>query len=300
MTINFDGRVALITGAGKGLGRAYALLLAERGCKLVVNNRKHAGDGAQGSADRLVDEIAAKGGHAVANYDSVEDAGSGARMVQQSLDAFGRLDILINNAGVDQFAAFHKLALDDFRRIFEINFFGSVYVTHAAIPVMRKAGYGRIVFSSSSAGLFGLHGLSAYSASKAALLGFMQAINQEGASHNILANAIVPYAATQMTEKHLTPELIRLMAPEFVAPMVAYLVSQQCTTGGDAICAGFGRFCRAYNVQNDGIGVATLDRLTPETLAAEYAAIRDMSNAANYRMATDAFQAMASQARLKP
>jgi len=300
MKIDFDGRVALITGAGKGLGRAYALLLAERGCKLVVNNRKHASDGAKGTADKLVDAINAKGGRAVANYDSVEDAASGTRMVQQALDAFGKLDILVNNAGVDQLAAFHKLALDDFRRIFEINFFGSVYVTHAAIPLMRKAGYGRIVFSSSSAGLFGLHGLSAYSASKAALLGFMNAINQEGAAHNILANAIVPYAATQMTEKHLTPELIKLMAPEFVAPMVAYLVSEQCKTGGDAIGAGFGRFCRAYNVQNAGIGIETVAQLTPETLAERYDAIRDMDGAANYRMATDAFQAMASQARLKP
>lgn len=184
-------------GAGKGLGRAYALDLAARGARVLINNRRRSG-AEPSSADEVVQTIRQAGGEAVANYDSVEDPGAGERIVQQALDAWGRIDVLVNNAGVDQRSSFHKVSVAEFERIFAINFHGSLYVTHAAYARMRAAGYGRIVVSTSNAGL---HGLCAYAASKAALIGFMRALAIEGKSHNVLTNAIAPFAATPMTAR---------------------------------------------------------------------------------------------------
>src|SRR5262245_39184542 len=188
--IRFDERVVIVTGAGKGLGRAYAEYLASRGARVVVNNRRR--ESAASSADEVVAAIRSAGGQAVANYDSVEDPSSGECLVQTALDTWGRLDILVNNAGVDQHRTFHTLGIGEFRAIFDINFLGSLYVTHAAYARMRQAGYGRIVVSTSSAGLHGLHGLSAYAAAKAALIAFARSLASEGASHNVLSNAIAP------------------------------------------------------------------------------------------------------------
>src|SRR5678815_3544740 len=183
--IRFDERVAIVTGAGKGLGRSYAIYLAARGARVVVNNRRRS-NSEPSSADEVVQAIRQAGGQAIANYDSVEDPAAGARIVQQAVDAWGRVDILINNAGVDQRSTFHKVSVEQFRQIFDINFYGSLYVTHAAYARMRAVGYGRIVVSTSVAGLYGLHGLTAYSASKAALIGFMRTLAMEGKSHNVL------------------------------------------------------------------------------------------------------------------
>lgn len=244
-------RVAIVTGAGTGLGRAYALRLAADGLRVLVNNRRREVDAAGlGSADRVVAEIRAAGGTALANYEDVGAAGAGERMVGQALDAWGRLDALVNNAGVDQHAPFHRIALEDFRRIFEINFFGTVNVTHAAWSHMRSAGHGRVLVSSSSAGLHGLHGLSGYAASKAALIAFARSLAAEGQSRDVFCNAIAPYAATRMTASHVTdPAEQAAAAPERVAPLVSALVSEQSRVNGQVIVVGRGWARRATSVE---------------------------------------------------
>jgi NAD(P)-dependent dehydrogenase (short-subunit alcohol dehydrogenase family) len=285
--MRFDGRVAIVTGAGKGLGRAYALDLAARGCRLVVNNRRR--EGAPSSADDVVAAIRAQGGEAHANHDSVEDRAAGPRLVAQALDAFGRLDILVNNAGVDQQAALHTISIAEFERIFNINFYGSVFVTHAALEPMRAARYGRILFSTSSAGLHGLHGLAAYSAAKGALVAFMRALNQEGSRHNILANAVAPYAATGMTRDAMPPGAEAAYAPELVAPLVAWLASDHCRTGGATIVAGARRFRRAEAIEGDGIRFRDDEPLTPESIGARWGEIASLDGARGFPDALAAF-----------
>ena len=294
--IRFDDRVAIVTGAGKGLGRAYAMLLAARGARVVVNNRRRSQD-EPSSADEVVQAIRQAGGQAIANYESVEDPTAGERMVQQALDAWGRIDVLVNNAGVDQRSTFHKVSVQQFRQIFDINFYGSLYVTHAAYARMRAAGYGRIVVSTSVAGLYGLHGLTAYSASKAALIGFMRTLAAEGKSHNVLTNAIAPYAATPMTARqgNMPEEFMRAMSPEFVAPMVALLVSEQTSLNGQVIIAGRGAFRRAANVEGSGLRYAEPSAATAETLARDVAQILDMQDATEFADAMAAFQQLFGQ-----
>jgi len=244
-------RVAIVTGAGIGLGRAYAHRLAADGLRVVVNNRRREVDAAGlGSADHVVAEIVSSGGEAVANYEDVCAAGAGERMVAQALGTWGRLDVLVNNAGVDQHAAFHKIDLDSFRRIFDVNFFGTVEVTHAAWRHMREAGHGRVLVSTSSAGLHGLHGLSAYAASKAALIGFARSLAAEGAARDLYCNAIAPYAATRMTAAHTRDkDALAVMAPKHVAPLVAMLVSELSRVNGQVIVAGRGWARRSDTVE---------------------------------------------------
>jgi NAD(P)-dependent dehydrogenase (short-subunit alcohol dehydrogenase family) len=246
-------RVAIVTGAGTGLGRAYAHRLAADGLRVIVNNRRREVDAAGlGSADHVVAEIVSNGGEAAANYEDVCAVGAGERLVAQALDTWGRLDVLVNNAGVDQHAAFHKIELDSFRRIFDVNFFGTVDVTHAAWRHMREAGHGRVLVSTSSAGLHGLHGLSAYAASKAALIGFAKSLAAEGAARDLFCNAIAPYAATRMTAAHTRDkDALAVMAPEHVAPLVAMLVSEQSRINGQVFVAGRGWARRSATVEID-------------------------------------------------
>lgn len=296
--IGFDNRVAIVTGAGKGLGRAYAMHLAARGARVLVNNRRRPGDTAPASADEVVQTIRHAGGEAVANYDSVEDPASGERIVQQALDTWGRVDVLVNNAGVDQRSTFHKVSVADFERIFAINFHGSLYVTHAAYARMRAAGYGRIVVSTSNAGLYGLHGLTAYAASKAALIGFMRALAIEGRSHNVLTNAIAPFAATPMTlrQGNMPEEFVRTMSPELVAPVVTLLVSDQTRLNGQVITAGKGVFRRAVSVEGRGVCYTDQAQLTPEVLARDVEQMVDMQDASEYADAMASFQQLFEQA----
>ena len=289
--IRFDKRVAIVTGAGKGLGRAYALHLAARGARVLVNNRRRSAT-EPASADEVVQAIREAGGEAIANYDSVEDPQSGERIVQQAIDAWGRIDVLVNNAGVDQRSSFHKVSVEQFRQIFDINFYGSLYVTHAAYPRMRAAGYGRIVVSASNAGLHGLHGLSAYAASKAALIGFTRALAIEGKSHNVLTNAIAPFAATPMTARqgNLPEEFMTTMRPEFVAPVVTLLVSEQTRLNGQVIMAGKGMFRRAANVESGGFGYSDPAQVTPEMLEADIDRLVDMSGAVEFSDAMASFR----------
>jgi NAD(P)-dependent dehydrogenase (short-subunit alcohol dehydrogenase family) len=283
-------RVVIVTGAGGGLGRAYALDLAARGLRVVVNNRRRDVDAAgQGSAQRVVREILAAGGEAIASEADVCDSTSGAALVAQALASWGRLDAVVANAGIDQHQAFHKISIDEFRAIFDVNFFGSLYLLHAAYAHMRANGHGRIVVSTSSAGLHGLHGLTAYAASKAALIGLMRSIAGEGQSHDVLCNAVAPYAATRMTAAHGDAAFAARMRPEHVAPLVALLVSEQCRVTGQTIVAGGGGFRAAAMVEAPGMQFANAAAVRPEDLEAHFVAPFSVADALAFPDALVAF-----------
>lgn len=254
MQNQFNGRVAIVTGAGKGLGQEYAVELAARGAKVIVNNRRQPGElDADTSAQQVVDRIVAAGGAAAANYDAVEAEGAGARMVQQALDVFGRIDVLIANAAISQAASFHKQSIGEFLKIFNVGFFGTLNLLHAGWPLLRAQRYGRVVVTTSSAGRYGNHGLGAYAASKGAIEMLMRSLAAEGASYGICVNAISPYALTQMTSGHLAPEVAACLTPAAVAPMVAWLASEECAANGEVIVAGGGRFRRGFSVETESV-----------------------------------------------
>jgi NAD(P)-dependent dehydrogenase (short-subunit alcohol dehydrogenase family) len=241
-------RVIIVTGAGKGLGRAYALHLAASGAAVVVNNRWS--DRKQpSSADAVAAQIRAAGGKAVTSYVPAEEPTSGDDMVRLAIDAFGRLDGVIANAGVPEAASFGRESLADFHGVFDINFLGTLHVLHAAWKVMVAQKYGRVVVSTSSAGLHGNRGMPAYSASKAALIGLMRALALEGERADLKANAIAPYAATPMTDKYITPDLAKRMAPEAVAPLAAWLTSADCDVSGQTFVVGSGSVRCAWMVE---------------------------------------------------
>lgn len=242
MSGEFKGKVVAITGAGKGLGRAYALHFAALGASVVVNNRRHAG-AAESSADRVVAEIRAAGGKAVADYNAVENPEAGAGLLASALENFGRLDCLVANAGITEGKPFRQQSLREFREVLEINLMGTVNVVHPAFCHLCEQQSGSVVVSTSSAGLFGEFGLPAYSTSKAGLIGLMRSLSLEAASKNVQVNAIAPYAATQMTERHLSGEVSAAMAPERVAPVVAWLASG--AVSGEILLAGGGHVARA-------------------------------------------------------
>ncbi len=249
-----DGRVAIITGAGKGLGRAYALELAARGARVVVNNRRHPGEqDSDTSAQQTVQAIRATGGTAIANFEAADADGAGARMVQQAVDEFGRIDIVIANAALSQASTFGKQTLAEFMQIFNVGFLGTLGLFHAAWPLMRAQRHGRVIATTSSAGRYGNHGLGAYAASKGAIEMLMRSLAAEGANSGIRVNAISPYAATQMTTAHLDPAVAACLTPEVVAPMVAWLASDACTANGQVFVAGGGRFRRGFSVETDSV-----------------------------------------------
>jgi len=265
MTHGFENKVIIITGAGKGLGRAYALYLANLGARIVVNNRRHPGEEVS-SADEVVAKIRAQGGTAIAEYSDVEDPDAGSRLLEVSLQTFGHLDALVANAGISEGRSFHKQNLEDFRRVCEINLMGTVNVLHPAFRHMYKQGRGSLVISSSVAGLYGEHGLPAYSSSKAALLGLMYSLSHEGRSHGLRINAIAPFAATQMTEKDLTPALRDQMQAGRVAPVLAWLISDDCSLNGETVIAGGGKMARARIMESVAIDLPPRDEYDPDMM----------------------------------
>lgn len=274
--LNLKDRVVLVTGAGKGLGRAHALLLGSLGCRVLVNNRVRAGQ--PSSAAAVVAEIRAAGGTAEENNDPVETEAGGRHMVQQALDTWGRLDGLVLNAGVSQGSTLNRTPLDEFRTIMDINFYGTLYPVYAAMPHLRERGFGRIVITTSGAGFFGVHGLTAYSASKGAVIAFGRALALEGASKNVLTNIIAPYAATPMTSPYMRPGDVARLDPAKISPLVAWLLSPACTANGTAtVCAG-GAFRRAEAMEGPGT-VLPPDALTPEGIAAAWDRIMSMEGA---------------------
>lgn len=251
---SLGGRVAIITGAGKGLGRAYALELAARGAQVVVNNRRHPDEqDSETSAQQTVETILAAGGTAIANFEAVDAEGAGQRMVQQAVDQFGRIDIVIANAALSQASTFGKQSLDAFMRIFNVGFLGTLQLIHAAWPLLRAQRHGRVIATTSSAGRYGNHGLGAYAASKGAIEMLVRSLAAEGANAGVRVNAISPYAATQMTTGHLGPEVAVCLTPEAVTPMVAWLCSDACSANGEIFVCGGGRFRRGFSVETDSV-----------------------------------------------
>lgn len=293
MTIRFDNRVAIVTGAGNGLGRAHALLLASRGAKVVVNDPGGARDGRGGDsavADKVVAEIKAGGGQAVANYDSVAEQKAAANIVKTAVDAFGTVDIVVNNAGVLRDKSFPNMGMDDFLFVMQVHLMGSVYVTHAAWPILRQKTYGRVVLTSSSSGLYGNFGQTNYSAAKLALVGFMNTLRLEGQKYNIMVNSLAPVAGTRMTEDLMPADLVARMKPELVSPMVGYLCSEQCTRSGEIWAAGVGYFSRVEF--REGAGVRVAGQPTIEDVAQNIDKIADLTTNTAYRTSGEESQAV--------
>lgn len=238
------GKVVIVTGAGKGLGRAYALHLAGLGARVVVNNRRHAGDRIH-SADAVVAEIREQGGEAVPDYSDAQEADCGKQLLERALEHYGQLDAVIANAGVSEAASFHKQSLDDFQRTVDINLMGTARLLHPTFNYFYRQHRGAVLVSSSAAGLYGGHGLPAYSASKAALLGLCRSLALEGASHNVRVNALAPFANTAMTEQSLPESLRQQLNPLLVAPVAAWLVSDECRLNGETLVAGGRQLARA-------------------------------------------------------
>lgn len=246
--IRFDERVAIITGAGGGLGRTYALELARRGARVVVNDLGGAADGSGQSAnaaDQTVADIVAAGGQAVASYDSVATAAGGAAIVQRALDAYGRVDVVINNAGILRDRSFAKLEPADLEAVLDVHLRGAFHVSQPAFRVMKEQGYGRFLFTSSAAGIFGNFGQANYGAAKMGLIGLSNVIAVEGARSNIKSNVIAPIARTRMTEQLLGP-LADLLEPEHVTPLACFLVSEDCNLTHEVFSVGGGRFARIF------------------------------------------------------
>lgn len=241
---DFDGQTALITGGGGGLGREYALLLASRGAQVVVNDL--GGSGSTASAQRVVDEITASGGRAVANGDSVSDPAGAKAMVAAAIEAYGRLDIVVNNAGILRDKAFHNMTASEIDVVIDVHLRGSFYVCLNAWEHMRENRYGRIVNTSSNSGLIGNFGQSNYGAAKMGIVGLTRVLAAEGRSRNIHVNAVAPAATTQMTEGLLSPEVAAALNPARVAPVVAWLAHPMCDTTGEIISAGGGRVARYF------------------------------------------------------
>ncbi len=275
--IGFDGRVAIVTGAGGGLGRTYALELARRGAQVVVNDLGGGMDGRGGGssmADAVVKEIAEAGGQAVASYDSVATAQGGEAIVETAVDRFGKVDIVINNAGILRDKTFVKLAAEDLESVIDVHLKGAFFVTQPAFRSMKENGYGRLLFTSSTSGLLGNFGQTNYGAAKAGLLGLSNVLALEGAKYGIKSNVIAPTARTRLTEDLLGPMAERL-APECVTPLALYLVSEACEVTHEIYTAGGGRYARIFVGLNDGWVKGAGEPATLEEVAANFESIRD-------------------------
>jgi NAD(P)-dependent dehydrogenase (short-subunit alcohol dehydrogenase family) len=286
--VRFDGRVAIVTGAGGGLGRSHALLLASRGAKVVVNDLggSRDGTGAPSSemANKVVEEIRSAGGQAVADAHGVDTVEGGEAIVKTALDAYGTVDIVIANAGILRDRAFHNITEEDWDKIFAVHVKGSFDVIQPAFRIMRQNSYGRIIVTTSNAGLYGNFGQANYSSAKTAVLGFASTLELEGAKYNIKANVIAPVAASRLTEDVMPPQVLEKLKPEYVSPMVAYLCSEECSVSGQIFTAGGGYFGRAAVVEGKG---AILPNASLEDIRDNFAKISDLSGADEFTNAFD-------------
>ncbi len=291
-SIRFDGRVAVITGAGAGLGRIYALELAKRGAKVVVNDlgsaRDGSGQGLSAPADKVVQEIQTLGGEAVANHDNVATPEGGKAIIQSALDAFGTVDILINNAGILRDKSILKMEPENWQAVIDVHLNGAYHVSRPAFEVMKEKGYGRILMTTSAAGLYGNFGQSNYAAAKMGLVGLMNTLKLEGEKYNIMVNTIAPLAASRLTEDVTPPELFLKMKPEFVAPLALYLCSEQCPVSGSIYNAGMGVFNRAAVVTGPGLTLGSAETFpTLEDIVANIDAISTLEGGKEYRRLND-------------
>ncbi|MEP6972402.1 MAG: SDR family NAD(P)-dependent oxidoreductase [Betaproteobacteria bacterium] len=275
MAMDFSGRVAIVTGAGGGLGAQHAQALAARGARVLVNDLGGARDGSGGSvtaAQVVVEQIRAAGGEAIANGASVTDFAAVQAMVQQAMDSWGRVDILVNNAGILRDKSFAKMELDDFRLVLDVHLMGAVHCTKAVWPVMLAQKYGRVVMTTSSSGLYGNFGQSNYGAAKMALVGLMQTLSLEGARHDIRVNCLAPTAATRMTEGLLPEAVLQALDPRAVTPAMLVLASTDAPNR-TILCAGAGTFEAAHITLTTGSWIGT-GADAPEQLATQLKAVR--------------------------
>jgi 3-hydroxyacyl-CoA dehydrogenase/3a,7a,12a-trihydroxy-5b-cholest-24-enoyl-CoA hydratase len=277
MDLRFDGRVVIVTGAGQGLGRSHALEFGRRGARVVVNDLggDPFGSGASATvAEQVVAEIRATGGEAVANGDSVEDGG---KIVQCALDSFGKVDVVVNNAGILRDSSFHKMADEDWDRIYRVHLLGSYRVTHAAWPHMREANYGRVIMTTSAAGVYGNFGQANYSAAKLGLVGLAQTLAVEGAPRNILVNSVSPAAGSRLSASILPQEVLDAIAPEYVTPAVVLLTHESMTTTGKLFEVSGGWVCQTRWEQTQGAFFQ--DHFSAEDLLARWDEATSFENA---------------------
>ena len=281
MAIKFDDKVVIVTGAGGGLGKSHALEFARRGAKVVVNDLGGSVDGSGGASDAanaVVEEIKAEGGEAIANGASVADQSGVQNMIDEVMSKWGRIDVLVNNAGILRDKSFHKISLEEFNAVMDVHFQGSVYTTHAVYPIMREQNFGRIIFTTSSGGLSGNFGQANYGAAKMAMIGLMNCLKIEGQKYNVHSSAVAPVALSRMTE-NLFPEGIgERFLPEYVTPAVIYLASDDAPNGA-IIGAGAGVFTQFRIFETMGLALGTGDDMTPENIAAGWSSVADMDDA---------------------
>ena len=280
MSIRFDDQVAIVTGAGGGIGKEHALELARRGAKVVVNDLGGSvdGSGTSDAAEAVVQQIKDAGGEAMANGASVTDLSAIQDMVKEVMDKWGRIDILVNNAGILRDKSFHNVTLDDFNLVMDVHFQGTLNCTHTIYPIMREQGYGRIVFRSSSSGVYGNFGQSNYGAAKMAIVGLMNTLKIEGQKYNVFSNSITPVAYTRMTEGLIPEDFGKNLQPEYVTPAVIYL-SGKDAPNGVIIAAGAGVYARIITHETMGVSLGTGEDMTPENIAANWDTISDMDDA---------------------
>ncbi len=285
MAISFENRVALVTGAGTGLGRSHALMLAGRGAQVVVNDPATDADG-NSAAQAVVDEIVASGGRAVANMGSVASKDAAQEMVDLAVSEFGKIDILINNAGILRDRSFAKSDMDDFDLVIAVHLLGSAYCSRAAFPVMKENNFGRIVMTTSNSGLYGNFGQANYSAAKAGLIGLMNTLAIEGAKNNILVNSLAPMAATAMTEGGMPQELLDRFHPEYASAGALMLASEEFAETGVILSAAAGHYARVRVTSSPGFQFAA-DSVSPDEVLAKWADISDASGAMEFASAAE-------------
>jgi NAD(P)-dependent dehydrogenase (short-subunit alcohol dehydrogenase family) len=272
-----EHRVVAVTGAGGGVGREHALLFAARGAKVVVNDLGGARDGTGGGtqmADAVAKEIGDAGGEAVANHDSVATAEGGAAIVQTALDAFGRIDVVVNNAGILRDVSFGKMTDEQWDAVLKVHLYGAYHVTRAAWPHLRSQSFGRVIVTTSTTGLYGNFGQANYGAAKLGLVGLINTLALEGVKYNITANAVSPVAATRMTSDILPPEAFAALDPAYVAPLVVHLASDECKVSGEVFLAGGGNYARVHYFQARGASFGAVPAV--EDLAAAWDEVMDM------------------------
>jgi len=273
-------RVIVVTGAGGGLGREYALTLAREGACVVVNDLGGARDGTgagHNMADTVVEEIKAAGGRAVANYDSVAEPEGGENIVKTAIDAFGKIDGVVSNAGILRDGTFHKMTAEQWDIVLKVHLYGGYNVIRAAWPHFREQSFGRVVVATSTSGLFGNFGQANYGAAKLGLVGLINTLAQEGAKYNIKLNAIAPIAATRMTQDIVPPEVFEKLSPEYVAPVVAYLMTEELPDTDSIFIVGGGKVQRTALFQNEGITFGDVPSV--DDVAAKWSEITDLSAA---------------------
>lgn len=291
-SVRFDERVAIVTGAGNGLGKSHALEFGKRGAKVVVNDLGGSafGDGAsKNAADLVVEEIIAAGGEAVANYDSVTD---GDKIVQTAMDNFGRIDVVINNAGILRDKSFSKMTEDDWDLVYQVHVKGAFKVSHAAWPYMREAEYGRMIFTASAAGIYGNFGQANYSMAKLGLHGLSQTLAVEGKKANILVNTIAPIAGSRLTETILPPPLVEQLKPEYVTPLVVKLCDENSQETGGLYEVGAGWIGKLRWQRTKGIGFNLSEPLTAEAINESWDQICDFNDADHPANGQEAMMAM--------